>query len=125
MLQSMTSGKTGVHQKTLNRLVKFIDEFKTLNFVGDTQLEEQLNRVRGELLSRTAEQYRDSEFSQHKLREGLQALADTAREMARQDNRQLVEQFGQVGMRRLHIEPRPVVAGEIADQEETALQQAV
>src|SRR5690606_12363782 len=35
MLGSMRSGKTqGVHQKTFNRLVKFIDEFKSLNFAG-------------------------------------------------------------------------------------------
>lgn len=125
MLESMKSGKTGVHQKTLNRLVKFIDEFKTLNFAGDNQLEEQLERVRREFLSRSAEQYRDSEFSQRKLRDGLQVLADTAREMARQDNRELVEQFGRVGMRRLQIGPRPVMGSESVEQEETALQQAV
>ena len=28
MLESMRTGKTGVHQKTLNRLIHFIDEFK-------------------------------------------------------------------------------------------------
>jgi hypothetical protein len=103
MLESMKQGKTGVHQKTLNRLVKFIDEFKTLNFVGDRQLEEQLERVRQEFLVRPAEQYRDSEFYRGKLRDGLQSLADTAREMSRQDNHQLVEQFGQLGHRKLHL----------------------
>ncbi len=56
----MQFGKTGVHQKTLNRLVRFIDEFKQLNFVGDRQMEAELDRVRQEFLSRTTEEYRDS-----------------------------------------------------------------
>ncbi len=105
MLESMKSGKTGVHQKTLNRLVKFVEEFKTLNFVGDSQLEEQLENVRRELLSRTAEQYRDSAFYQGKLKAGLQSLANTARDMARQDSRELVERFGQMGQRKIMMEP--------------------
>jgi hypothetical protein len=57
----MRSGKTdGVHQKTLNRLVKFIDDFKQLNFAGDKEMEQQLDRVRSELLTRSAEDYRNS-----------------------------------------------------------------
>lgn len=103
MLESMKQGKTGVHQKTLNRLVKFIDEFKTLNFVGDRELEEQLERMRQEFLARTAEEYRDSEYYRRKLRDGLRNLADTARDMAQSDNRGLVEQFGQMGQRRFHM----------------------
>jgi len=103
MLESMKSGKTGVHQKTLNRLVKFIDEFKTLNFVGDRELEEQLERIRQEFLGRTAEEYRDSDHYRRKLRNGLRNLADTARDLAQSDNRDLVEQFGQMGRRRFHM----------------------
>jgi hypothetical protein len=105
MLESMKSGKTGVHQKTLNRLVNFINEFKTLNFVGDSQLEEQLENVRRELLSRTAEQYRDNTFYHGKLKAGLQSLASTARDMARQDAHELVERFGQMGQRRIMMGP--------------------
>jgi hypothetical protein len=103
MLESMKTGKTGVHQKTLNRLVKFIDEFKTLNFVGDRELEEQLERIRQEFLGRTAEEYRDSDYYRRKLREGLRNMADTAREMAQSDSRVLVQEFGQMGRRRLHM----------------------
>ena len=103
MLESMRTGKTGVHQKTLNRLVRFIDEFKTLNFVGDRELKEQLERVRGELLSRTAEEYRDNAYYQARLRNGLHELADAARQMAQNDTRELVERFGQMGRRRLQI----------------------
>lgn len=105
MLASMRDGKTGVHQKTLNRLVKFIDEFKALNFVGDRQLEEELERVKREFLSQNAEEYRDSDHARQRLQDGLKNLADTAREMARQDNREIVERFGQMGVRRFHVDP--------------------
>ena len=104
MLSSMREGKTGVHQKTLNRLVKFIDEFKALNFIGDRQLEEELERVKREFLSQTAEEYRDSDYARQRLQTGLTALADTARDMARQDNRELVERFGQLGVRKFHVD---------------------
>ena len=102
MLQSMHNGKSGVHQKTLNRLVRFIEEFKQLNFAGDHQMEEQLERVRREFLGRTAEEYRDSRHYKQKLRQGLQELADAAREMAAEDSRELVENFGRMGRRRFH-----------------------
>ena len=58
MLQSIRTGETGVHQKTLNRLIRFIDQFKQMNFVGDAEMEQQLETVRRELLTRTAEEYR-------------------------------------------------------------------
>ena len=83
--------------------MKFIDEFKTLNFVGDRELAEQLERMRHEFLQRPAEEYRDSEHYRRKLRDGLRNLADTARDMAHSDNQSLVEQFGQMGRRRFHM----------------------
>jgi hypothetical protein len=104
MLQSINSGKTdGVHQKTLNRLVRFIEQFKQMNFANDTAMEEQLEAVRRELLSRTALEYRDSQSAQRKLRQGLTALADTARELAKEDTSELVQNFGQMGRRRFNL----------------------
>ena len=103
MLQSMRNGKTGVHQKTLNRLVHFIDQFRQLNFVGDREMEGHLELVRRELLTRTAEEYRDSGAAKARLQNGLRALADTARELARQDSHDLVEHFGQMGRRKFHM----------------------
>jgi hypothetical protein len=103
MLESMRTGKTGVHQKTLNRLIRFIDEFKTLNFAGDHELEEELDRVRRELLTRTAGEYRDDAYYQSRLRQGLQDLAATAREMATRDSHDLVDRFGQLGRRRIQL----------------------
>jgi hypothetical protein len=103
MLESMRTGKTGVHQKTLNRLVRFIDEFKQLNFVGDQQMEAELDRVRQEFLSRSAEDYRDDGVARTRLQAGLQALANTARQLAQQDATELVQRFGSLGVRKLNL----------------------
>jgi hypothetical protein len=103
MLESMRTGKTGLHQKTLNRLVKFIDEFKQLNFVGDQEMEGQLERVRQEFLLRSAEEYRDDAAAKERLKQGLESLGQTARELAEQDSRELVERFGRLGNRRFNL----------------------
>ncbi len=104
MLVSMRSGRTeGVHQRTLNRLVKFIDDFRSLNFAGDDEMERQLERVRSELLTRTAEDYRSSPSAVRSLEAGLSELRDQARELANQDARELVERFGQMGRRKLQL----------------------
>ena len=39
----MKSGKPGLHQKSLNRLVGFIHQFKSLNFAGDQELKTRLS----------------------------------------------------------------------------------
>ncbi|MEA3210779.1 MAG: hypothetical protein QOE70_3836 [Chthoniobacter sp.] len=104
MLQSIDSGKTdGVHQKTLNRLARFIDQFKQMNFANDTMMEQQLEQVRKELLSRTAEEYRDSSHAQKQLVKGLTALADKAKELARADTTEIVQRFGQIGKRKFNL----------------------
>ena len=104
MLQSISDGKTdGVHQKTLNRLTRFIDQFQQMNFANDVEMAAQLNKVRGELLTRSAAEYRDSAHAQRKLRSGLSALAGKARELAQADATELVQQFGQLGRRRFHL----------------------
>lgn len=104
MLQSIRTGETGVHQKTLNRLIRFIDQFKQMNFVGDAEMESQLETVRRELLSRTAEEYRTGGSSARAtLESGLARLADTARELARQDATALVQRFGGLGRRKFQL----------------------
>ena len=104
MLASMSGGKTqGVHQKTLNRLVRFVDQFKELNFAGDREMEAQLEWVRQEFLSRTADQYRGSAGAQARLRAGIGKLRDTARELAQQDAGEIVAAFGQMGVRRFNL----------------------
>jgi len=100
MLASFRDGKVGVHQKTLNRLVSFIDQFKALNFAGDNDLEQRLEEVRRQFLSRTAEEYRDNDRARQRLTQGIKSLADAARDMAASDAREIVERFGQMGVRR-------------------------
>lgn len=105
MLAAMKSGKTegGVHQKTLNRLVKFIDEFKSLNFAGDEALEGILSKARKDLLSRTAEEYRDNATAQVQLTAELKRLGDEARRLATHESREIVERFGKLGARRFTL----------------------
>ena len=103
MLESINTCDTGVHQKTLNRLVKFIDQFKQMNFVNDGEMEVQLESVRKELLSKTAEEYRDSTKAKNQLVTGLSQLRDTANRLARQDATELVQRFGEMGRRKFHL----------------------
>lgn len=103
MLASMKSGKTGVHQKTLNRLLNFIDHFKQLNFAGDQELNSTLESFRDQFLEVPAGYYRDSDIEQSRLTQGIKALADTARTMAIQDSREIIERFGQMGRRKFNL----------------------
>ena len=104
MLSSMENGKTdGVHQKTLNRLSAFIDQFRQMNFAGDREMEQQLERVRRELLNRSAADYRQSARAHRSLTQGLQEMRDHARHLAQQDAREIAARFGQMGQRRLDL----------------------
>ena len=104
ILKSINGGKTeGVHQKTLNRLVKFIDQFKSLNFANDSKMEGQLEKVRKELLFKSALEYRDYSSALLLLVLGVSKLRDTARQLATQDATELVQRFGELGRRRLHL----------------------
>ena len=103
MLQSINGGETGVHQKTLNRLVRFIDQFKQMNFANDTVMEQQLENVKKELLTKTAEEYRDSAVARARLKNGLSKLANEARTLAHQDATELIQRFGELGRRKFNL----------------------
>ena len=103
MLRSINNSETGVHQKTLNRLVRFIDQFKQMNFVNDWEMEQQLEAVKSQLLTKSAEEYRDSKTAQNRLKQGLSQLANQARELAKQDASELVQRFGELGHRRFAL----------------------
>jgi len=103
MLQSISTSQTGVHQKTLNRLVNFIEQFKQMNFVNDTEMEQRLEQVRKDLLTRSAEEYRDSASARAKLVNGLSRLRDQARQMAQANAVDLVERFGEIGRRKFNL----------------------
>jgi len=103
MLSSIKGCETGVHQKTLNRLVKFIDQFKSMNFANDQVMEQELESVKKELLSKTAEEYRDSAVVRARLKDGLSQLATQARNLALQDATELVQRFGEMGKRKFNL----------------------
>ena len=87
----------------LNRLLAFLDSFKTMNFAGDEALETMLADARRELLGRTAEEYRDSAAAQVQLTAGLKKMGEEARKLATQESREIVERFGKLGARRFTL----------------------
>jgi Protein of unknown function (DUF3150) len=103
MLSSINGCETGVHQKTLNRLVRFIDQFKSMNFANDRVMEQQLESVKKELLTKTVEEYRDSAVARARLKNGLSQLANQAKQLARSDATELVQRFGELGRRKFNL----------------------
>ncbi|MEN9576799.1 MAG: hypothetical protein RL514_4654, partial [Verrucomicrobiota bacterium] len=103
MLTSIQTSEKGVHQKTLNRLVRFIDQFQQMNFANDTEMARQLETVRSELLTRAAEEYRDSATARQRLVTGLSRLGAEARALAQEDASELVQRFGSLGQRKFQL----------------------
>jgi len=101
VLATIDGSENGVHQRTLNRLTTFIDSFKSLNFAGDQQLEATLERFRRDLLTRSAEDYRNDSTAMASLTDGLQRLRENAVQLARSDARDVLARFGQMGARKL------------------------
>ena len=101
VLATIDQSKSGVHQRTLNRLSTFIDSFRSLNFAGDQQLETTLERFRRDILNRSAEDYRNDSGGMASLTDGLNRLRDNAVELVRSDTRDVIARFGQMGNRRL------------------------
>lgn len=92
-----------VHQKTLNRLTRFIDTFGELNFMDDQEMAKQLDAVKAQLLERPAAECRDSRYARDQLVNGLRRLRETAADLAKQDVSGIVENFGQLGQRRFQL----------------------
>ena len=101
VLATIDGSEHGVHQRTLNRLSSFIAGFRSLNFAGDSQLEATLEKFRHDLLTRSAEDYRNSPGAMTSLTDGLSKLRETAVRMARGDAREVVARFGRMGERKL------------------------
>jgi hypothetical protein len=101
VLATIDGSENGVHQRTLNRITTFIDSFRTLNFAGDQQLEQTLERFRRDLLTRSAEDYRNDSGAMASLTEGLSRLRENAVQLARTDAREVISRFGQMGTRKL------------------------
>lgn len=101
VLATIDGSGNGVHQRTLNRLSGFIESFRSLNFAGDQQLEQTLEKFRRDLLQRSAEDYRSDSVAMSSLTDGLSRLRDNAVHLARGDAREVIARFGQQGGRRL------------------------
>ena len=89
--------------ETLNRLARFIDGFKAMNFADDREMAETLEHTRREFLSKGAADYRDDPDAQKDLEAGLSAVRDHALDLVQTDARELVERFGQMGRRKLQM----------------------
>jgi hypothetical protein len=103
MLESFRDGKTGVHQRTLNRLTEFITNFRQLNFAGDEELDRRLEHVRSTYLTTTAEEYRDNATARRRMQDGIQRLGEAARELAVSSATDVVESFGRMGTRKFTL----------------------
>ena len=103
LLQSIGTSETGVHQKTLNRLVKFIEQCKAMGFANDASMATMLEHTRSELLSKTAEECQDSAFANGQLVQGLSKLRDKAREPSSADASALVSRFGEPDRRKFNL----------------------
>jgi hypothetical protein len=104
VLETVEGSRIGVSQKTLNRLTAFIDQFKSMNFVGDKEFETKLEELKTQITSKSAEDFRRSSESMTSLRDGIRSMADLARNMAQEDVTRLVDRFGQVGSRKFQLE---------------------
>ena len=102
-LKTMKTGQTGVHQRTLNRVLKMIDNIKELNWVGDDRLEAELERIRTDFLQTTAETYRNDEDAAERLKGALRGFSQSVREGIEADAQQVLRSFGAVGTRSLRI----------------------
>jgi len=97
------NGTGSVHQKTLNRLIRFIDQFQELNFANDQEMNLQLQRIRQEFLSKTAGDYRDSRFARMQLTRSLENLGNRAAELAQEPVDTLINNFGEFGRRKFAL----------------------
>ncbi len=100
VIATIEGAESGVHQRTLNRLSSFIENFRSLNFAGDQQLEATLEKFRRDLLNRSAEDYRNNSGAMRDLTAGLNRLRESAIQLARGDAGDVLSLFGQMGTRR-------------------------
>jgi hypothetical protein len=101
VLATIDGSEKGVHQRTLNRISTFIENFRSLNFAGDQNLENTLEQFRRELLNRSAEEYRNNPGAMANLTDGLNSLRENAVKLVRDDASDIVSRFGVIGQRRL------------------------
>ena len=98
VMATITAGP--VNQKTLNRLARFVENFRSLNFVNDEEMERKHSEFRDEFLDVGAKDYRESTKARFQLVEGLSRLRNAATRLASGDAQDMVRRFGEVGRRK-------------------------
>jgi len=78
-VQEALESKKVVHGKTLNSMANFIDHFKELNFIGDTEMEQMLEKLRKDILSKyTPSNLKDNAELKAELRRRIQKIKEHA-----------------------------------------------
>jgi len=75
-------GKIALREQSLNTLRNFIQQFKQLNFLKDSELEKALTDVEANYLNDNAETYRTEAGARTAFRTALQGVAETAGKVA-------------------------------------------
>lgn len=100
---AISTSKVGVHQKTLNRIKDAYDRIIMLDIHNDEELRQLAEAAKNELLSKSAEEYRDSEYFKGQLMDGLAQLREATVALAQQDTTAVVDRWFQAGTRKISV----------------------
>ena len=106
VIQTASSITAAPRTTIASRTVRFIIAKTGMRFdcaFATTVMEAQLENVQKELLTKTAEESRDSAVARARLKNGLSQLANQARSLARRDATELVQRFGELGRRKFNL----------------------
>jgi len=96
VLRIFEDGRTP-NQKSVDKLRRLISKFKTLNFLGDREIDAKLASVQELLQGRESGDFRSSETLASELRDRIEATGDAARRTV--SEAEIVESFGGAGRR--------------------------
>ena len=101
LLGTITDSKVGIHQKTLNRFETIREHFKALNFTGDIQIDKLVDGLYDEASKHTAKELRDDPKALGKLAEVISLVGKQAKDLMKQDSKDVVEKFIKQGKRKI------------------------
>ena len=101
LLGTITDSKIGIHQKTLNRFETIREHFKALNFTGDIQIDKLVDGLYDEASKHTAKELRDDPKALGKLAEVISLVGKQAKDLMKQDSKDVVEKFIKQGKRKI------------------------
>jgi hypothetical protein len=103
VLKSMDSSSTkaGIHQKTLDRLCKWVENFKQMDIVGDKSFQQILEHFRNEILTKKASSFQGDKQALEELKKNIKELADAARKLTEEDMQEIQQGFLKSGQRKI------------------------